>query len=245
MNIQTNTSELCSTTPIPSLKNYNLCKKKVDASWTNLHSPGLMCEESQGIDSDAYSCQEDVCPICIIPFTNFSNNDIFTTSCNHNFCKICISEITKNKIRISENKLCFNCPLCRKNVDSRLFNYTNPLSYVELLTPIFKEWSFDESKIIDILERKTIEYQYSCLSQVLKTQNSINLKLSEELIFMVKFILLAKKKQLLNFLIENPNLQPEFIRMYEQKIKNHVKYFVKIDNIYIDFALSWLLYLYH
>lgn len=148
-------------------------------------------------------------------------------------CPICMIDLSQNNIlfitpcnhtfckscivKHAENKYIVNCPICRHEFEPTL----------------------------KLLENETLSYQYHRLSQAIKSKDSRELKLSEELVSIVKFTFTEKDEKLLNFLKENPKLQPDFLEIYENTIKKGMKYFDKIEDPYKNFALTWLFYLYH
>ena len=80
------------------------------------------------------------CPIC---FTYFNNTNIIKLSCNHSFCKECISKWKKHNN---------NCPCCRQYT----INQNNIYNIVQNLISDFNDVSFDEKrckfeKVCDIL----------------------------------------------------------------------------------------------
>ena len=85
------------------------------------------------------SCIE--CPIC---YENFQKKEVYTTSCNHTFCKKCMIQLCKQNIT-------YTCPVCR-NRCYELSNVLNNCTVYELYKIYYDAVSSEESRQLQITQ---------------------------------------------------------------------------------------------
>jgi hypothetical protein len=147
---------------------------------------------------------------------------------NFEECPICMISITKSYTTPCNHTFCLSCinKLGEQNLNI----------YCPLCRQIFYIKEFEVS--IDML--------YKQLNEVINSEESQNLKITPELISVVKYILSKKENNiLLNYLLQNPTLQPEFNIVYNDVIIDKKINFIHITDIYTNFALSWLFHKWH
>ena len=59
------------------------------------------------------------CSICL---EEINDNNNFILSCNHNFHKVCLVKLIKNRH--------YKCPLCRKNIKNTKFLYDTNVEHI-------------------------------------------------------------------------------------------------------------------
>lgn len=153
---------------------------------------------------------------CPICYEAFSDKVIlWSTPCNHNFCVSCITKFSQKQSCLSIPAI-LECPICR-----------SPFVWGE------NPW---ENEPVDVL--------YQRLLDILNSEESRKLQLTPALNMAVKYILTAKNKVFLNYLLERTN-EYEFQTVYKNVIINKYKYFDRIEDPYDSFALAWLFTKYH
>jgi hypothetical protein len=147
------------------------------------------------------------CPIC---FQEIDDN-VYTTSCNHKFCKKCIKQL-------SLETLTYRCHICR--------NFC--------------------SELLDALKEVSIKELYKIYCDIVTSEESNKLIVSQDLYDIIGFILITENKGrvLLNYLL-NDSDDIEFKLLYKQIIVEKKRYFEKIEDPIRSFALALLYKKYH
>jgi transcription elongation factor Elf1 len=146
-------------------------------------------------------------------------------------CVICMMKYENSNAYITPCKHEF-CKTCITVISSRSYTISCPVCRNEFIPTAIYKWS-GESK----------EEIYNRFKDALESKESQNLSLTTELINIVKFIISEKEGEpVLNYLLSNPELKPEFNYVYHENI---TKYFPNISDYYHKFTLALLFYKYH